>query len=70
MIDDKKLNEWTENVYESSKIEAQNNVNWHNYYDYVFNSCLTADDKDILENRRNNTFNFSTLRPFVLHGLK
>lgn len=70
VIDETTLKEFTENICEAAKVFSTNNKNFHKYYDYVFNSCLTRQDKDILESKRKNTFNFSTLRPFILHGLK
>lgn len=69
-IDSKRLNAFSKNVYNASKLEATNNKNFSLYYQYVFDSCLTSQDKELLKDKGKNTFNFSTLRPFILHGLK
>ena len=69
-IDDKKLKEWSENVYKSKQEESKTNENWHLYYGYVFDTCLTESDKSQLESKKKNTLDFSTLRPYIMHALK
>ena len=69
-ITDKKLNGWSKDIAESSNMEQQNNKNFFAYYKYVFDKCLTDSDIQALKGKNKNVFNFSTLRPFVLHGLK
>lgn len=69
-ITEKKLSGWTKEIAESVKIDQKINKDFFDYYQYVFDTCLTDDDITQLRAHDKSIFNFSKLRPFVLHGLK
>lgn len=70
MIDDKQLIKWSDDIQSACDIEKKTNENFHKYYGYVFDKCLTDGDVTNLKKVRKNTFDFSSLRPYIMHALK
>lgn len=69
-ISEEELRGFTKTVLNSITAERENNLNFVNFYRYVFDKCLTDDDITALRTTNHNIFNFANLRVFLLHGLK